>query len=262
MKHNHSCLFKTFLFVSTFFGILFFLINPAAAAEESDIENVRSKNLKPAFIEAAKSNEFGFGFNAGYFKPTNDVSSFEDVYGGAGLTYEGKFFQRLNNGFGWEARVGYFKKSGNLVTGPPRGGSLNPTRVGTDYTMIPITFSVQIDLAKLGWMDPIYLGSFWGGFGTITPFIEAGGGMYLISETTDNHPELDTDQQSKFGYHVGAGVEFRQLHPYKFFFRMDWNSISGLAGDGGATRIYEEKDLGGLFIVFGLDIDFARFSNK
>jgi hypothetical protein len=221
------------------------------------VEELTSKTSKPAFLEAAKAPEYGFGGSFGFFKPTGDLSSFNNVYGGAGLTCEAKFFQRFKNGIGWEARVGYFKKSGDLVTGPPTGGKLMSTGIGVDYRMVPVIFSIQLEFARLGWMDPVYLGSFFGGLGTLSPFVEAGAGVYMISEKSEKHPELDTDSESKAGYHAGAGFIFRKMNPYKLFFRVDWSSIPGLAGDSGATKAYDETDLGGFSILAGLDVDLA-----
>ena len=105
-------------------ALLIAIMGQTPCIETLAVEDIISKTSQPAFIEAAKAPEYGFGGSFGFFKPFGDLSSFNNIYGGAGFMYEGKFFQRFKNGIGWEARIGYFKKSGDLVTGPPAGGQL------------------------------------------------------------------------------------------------------------------------------------------
>jgi opacity protein-like surface antigen len=81
--------------------------------------------------------------------------------------------------------------------------------------------------------------------GSVVPYVGAGVGRYAYSETSDFADASDNVDASNVGFLVFGGAEFRVHRWVGIGVDAHFTRVSGILGDGGASREFGETDLGG-----------------
>lgn len=86
--------------------------------------------------------------------------------------------------------------------------------------------------------------------GSIVPYVGAGVGRYAYSETSDFADASENVDASHAGLLVFGGAEFRVHRWINVGVDAHFTRVTGILGDGGASREFGETDLGGTGIRF------------
>lgn len=144
--------------------------------------------------------------NGGYAKSSNEVTPTNDSWGG-GITFGAAYWRPVSPMISWGAEVSY----DNLGSVDYNNG------VSTD------TFSAHIFR-----VNPAMRFTFGAGVGP-SFFAQGGAGLYSVAGKYENSadPSLSTDaSSSKFGFNVGAGVNFPVGPKTKLNFQGTYHSVS------------------------------------
>lgn len=130
-----------------------------------------------AAVDNRSLGMFG-GVGAGYYSLYPTDIQVKDFYSG-GVTYKGFLGFKAESGLSVLGELGYYSEGNKSSIAP----------YGTQLSIIPISASVSYSFFKDS---------------TISPFIGAGLGLYLVKE---NDPDFVYLQTTKFGKHIFAGAD-------------------------------------------------------
>ena len=174
-------------------------------------------------------------------------------------------------GTSWFAASSTFAAILGGGTGQDFGGGLNITRgpgyleigarkfskagervfVGSDGQVFPLGIPTDVTLTPLeiaaGWR-------FRTRFGRVIPHLGAGYTRMKYEETSDFAESIENVSESFNGYHVVGGAEVRVARWVGLTGEVVWTSIPGALGDGGASKAFDETNLGGTSIRLTLVI--------
>lgn len=169
----------------------------------------------------------GFGQAGGTFFSAKD--SFETILDTAlGGMYGGGGQVAFGNGLFAQVGLNRFKKTGSraLVSGE------QIFRLG-----VPHTITLTPLEATVGYRDPR-------GRQTV-PYFGAGLGWHKLEETSPGLEATGDVDQTKIGYHLVGGAEFRLMPWIWLAGEGQWTWVPKALGDHGVSAVFEEKDLGG-----------------
>jgi len=180
----------------------------------------------------AAAGEFGVSLEGGYFDLTRASKSAKAVFAGSsgGFTGGGSIRYFLYRSLFLGAGARYFKRDGERVFVADASGT--PFRLGH-----PLTFRETPVYGMLGWR--FMAGS------SFKPYVALGAGSTSIEEKSVVGDIEDRQKQSKFSGHFMGGVEWgRGL--LRIGAELMYTTVPDTIGVGGVSKIYHEKDVGGL----------------
>jgi len=185
----------------------------------------------------ATAGELGISLEGGYFGMTNASKSAEAVFGGSSGGFTGggsvrySFFRSFFVGVGGR----YFSRDGQRVF--VADATSTPFRLGH-----PLTIREVPVYGMVGWrfMPDSHL----------VPYVALGGGATSLSEKSivGGIEDPPSQSQSKFSGHFIAGVEFGRS-VIRVGAEFMYTTVPDTIGIAGVSKIYGEKDVGGLSVV-------------
>ncbi len=122
-----------------------------------------------------------------------------------------------------------FSKAGERVF-VTSGGQVFPLAIPTEVTMTPLEIAA-------GWR-------FGTRFGRVIPHLGAGYTRMKYEETSDFADAGENVDESFNGYHLVGGAEVRVSHWVGLTGEVVWTSIADALGSGGASKAFDETNLG------------------
>jgi len=183
----------------------------------------------------AGAGEFGVSLEGGYFDMTNAHKSARAIFGdvSGGFTGGGSVRYLLTRSLFVGVGGHYFERTGQRAFVADANGT--PFRLGHPLTLrtIPV-------YAMVGWrFSPD---------ATLVPYVALGAGPTSIHEKSVVGGIEESQSQSKFSGHFLAGIEWGRS-PLRVGAELMYSTVPNSIGVAGVSKIYGEKDLGGLSIV-------------
>ena len=179
--------------------------------------------------------DWAVGMEGGYFDMTKASKSAKAIFDGksGGGTIGGFARLGLGQSFFVEAHGRYFQRKGERVFVADPSGPV--FRLGH-----PLTIRLTPFYAMAGYR--FLHGSRW------APYVALGLGATSYSEKSDVAGLLETSSKTKASGHMAAGVDFL-AGPVRFGAEVEYSSVPNTIGEAGVSKVYGEKDVGGLAIV-------------
>jgi hypothetical protein len=181
------------------------------------------------------SADWAIGAEGGYFGMSNAPNSAKAIFAGStgGGTGGGFIHLGLGESFFVEAHGRYFQKKGERVfvadpTSPVfRLGHPLTIRLVPVYGMVGYKF-----LRRSRW----------------APYVAVGVGATQYHEESDVAGLVETSSTSKVGGHLALGVDFL-TGPVRFGAEVMYSTVPNTIGESGVSKVYNEKDVGGISVV-------------
>lgn len=187
--------------------------------------------------QTAKAGDFGLMFDAGLRTMSNSPETEKAIFArkrgfgaGAGLTYDRGERWR----FGLEVRR--IARDGERAFAADR--TSEAFRLGH-----PLKLTLTESLASVSFL--------FGKMGPISPYVSVGGGVVSWKESSDIAGLVETANGTSGLFEGRVGVE-RQQGPIRLAVEGGITFAPNAVGVGGISKVYEENDLGGLFVVVKL----------
>lgn len=183
----------------------------------------------------AAAADWAIGADGGYFDMTNASKSAKAIFDGSsgGGTVGGFARLGLGQAFFVEAHARYFQRKGERVF------VADPTsqvfRLGHPLTIRLIPYYGMLGF-RVG-HSPRW-----------APYIAAGLGATSYNEKSDVAGLIETSSKTKAAGHVAAGVDLL-TGPLRFGAEIMYSAVPNTIGESGVSKVYGEKDVGGLSIV-------------
>ena len=181
-----------------------------------------------------RAGEIALVFDAGLRTMSNSPDTEKAIFGsekgigyGLGVTYDRGSRWR----FGVEGRR--IQRDGQRAFAADRNSEA--FRLGH-----PLTATLTEGLASAAWR--------FGKFGPVTPYIGVGAGVVSWNEESDIAGVIEKASGTSALFEARAGVE-TQAGPLRFGIEGGITFARNAIGAGGISKVYEETDLGGLFVV-------------
>jgi hypothetical protein len=185
----------------------------------------------------AAAGEFGVSLEGGYFGMTNASNSAKAIFGGSsgGFTGGGSIRYVLVRSLFLGVGGHYFTRDGQRVF--LADASSTPFRLGH-----PLTIREVPVYGMVGWrFTPA---------SRLVPYVALGAGATSLSEKSivGGIEDPPSQSQSKFSGHLIAGVEWGHS-VVRFGAEFMYTTVPDTIGLAGVSKIYGEKDVGGLSVV-------------
>jgi hypothetical protein len=185
----------------------------------------------------AVAGEFGISLEGGYFDMTNASKSAKAVFGNTsgGFTGGGSIRYVITRSLFVGAGGHYFSRTGERVF--LADANSTPFRLGH-----PLTIHEVPVYGMVGWrFSPD---------SRLVPYVALGAGVTSLHERSivGGIEDPMAQSQSKFSGHVMAGVEWGRS-VVRFGAEVTYTTVPNTIGIGGVSKIYGEKDVGGLSLV-------------
>jgi hypothetical protein len=194
-----------------------------------------------ALPQPAAAGEIALEGHAGYFQMT------------ASNTGSAMFGSDSGGTFGGALRESFWR--GAFVTAGARTFSKTGERVFVAAPASPVQ--------KLGFpltmrTTPIFLqlGYRFGDGHLIVPYLAAGGTLTLYKETSEVAGESFDKSASKAGFLGSVGVEVGR-GAVRFAAEGGWSTVPSAIGTGGVSQVYDEKDIGGKYVIGKIVLAFS-----
>jgi hypothetical protein len=178
--------------------------------------------------------DWAIGAEAGYHDLTNATNSAKAVFGGSGGFTAGGL-ARMGFGPSWFVAAGgrHFSRKGERVFVPP-------DKSGVFKLGHPLTLSVV----------PVYglVGYRFSPASRFDPYLAVGGGATKISEKSTVAGIPENDDRTKASANFAGGVEYG-LGSIRIAGELMYSIVPNSLGLGGVSKVYGEKDIGGLSVV-------------
>jgi opacity protein-like surface antigen len=188
--------------------------------------------LSPVAEAAA---DWAIGGDAGYQDITNARNSAKAVFGSSSGGFTGGGLLRYGFGPSWFVAAGgrYFSRKGERVFVPPDKSAV--FKLGH-----PLTLSVV----------PVYglIGYRFSPNSRFDPYLAIGGGATKHTEKSTVAGITETDTQTKASGNLVGGVEYG-LGNVRIAGELMYSIVPDSLGLGGVSKVYGEKDIGGLSVV-------------
>jgi hypothetical protein len=183
---------------------------------------------------AAGAADWAIGADAGYHDLTNATNSAKAVFGNSGGFTAGGL-ARVGFGPSWFVAAGgrYFSRKGERVFVPPDKSAV--FKLGH-----PLTLSVV----------PVYglVGYRFSPGSRLGPYVAIGGGATKITEKSTVAGISENDIRTKASGNLAGGVEYG-LGNIRVAGELMYSIVPDSLGLGGVSKVYGEKDVGGISIV-------------
>jgi opacity protein-like surface antigen len=183
----------------------------------------------------AAALDWGIGVEGGYSEMTNANKSAKAIFDGktGGGTIGGFVRVGLGQSFFLEAHGRHFQKTGERVFLADPAGEV--FRLGHPLTirMIPVYGAVGYRFLPNS---------------HFAPYVTIGLGATSYKETSDVAGLVETQSASKFSGHGALGVDYL-AGPLRFGVEVGYSTVPNTIGDSGVSKVYGEKDVGGLTVL-------------
>jgi hypothetical protein len=183
----------------------------------------------------AAAGEFGVSLEGGYFGMTNASKSAKAVFDGSsgGFTGGGSLRYVIGRSFFVGAGARYFERTGERVFVADATSPAFP--LGH-----PLTFRTVPVYGMVGWR---FMPD-----SRLVPYVAVGAGSTSVKEKSVVGGIEESQSQSKVSGHFMGGVEWGR-GPFRFGAEIMYTTVPDTIGVGGVSKIYNEKDVGGLSFV-------------
>lgn len=188
-----------------------------------------------ALASPAAAGELAVAVEGGYFDLSNSKKSAKAVFDGStgGATFGGSVRYAIDRGFFIAAGARVFSKDGERVAVVDPTGQVFPLGHPLKVRLLP--FYGQIGYRFRHGMK-------------LVPYVAVGGGSTSYREESTVGGVTDTQTQSKGSFHVAGGVEYG-TGSLRVGFEGMYATVPNTIGAGGVSKVYNEKDVGGLSAV-------------
>jgi hypothetical protein len=180
--------------------------------------------------------------HAGYLDLSRAKKSAQAVFDGSsgGGTFGGGLRYAFGSGFYVSAWARTFSKEGERVFVADSTGEVFPLGHPLEVRIVPLQLTLGYRL-RLGTL--------------VVPYVGAGGGVTRYREESTVAGVVETNEANKSSWHFLAGVEagsgtFRIAGEFGYLF------VPDTVGLGGVSKVYGEKDVGGVWVVGKLILAF------
>ena len=179
--------------------------------------------------------DWAIGVEGGYSDMTNAPKSAKAIFDGTtgGGTIGGFVHLGLGQSFFLEAHGRRFQRTGERVFVADSSGEV--FRLGH-----PLTIRLV----------PVYgaLGYRFGQGSHFAPYVTIGAGATSYRETSDVAGLIETQSATKFSGHGALGVDYL-AGPLRLGVEVGYSTVPNTIGEAGVSKVYNEKDVGGLTVL-------------
>jgi opacity protein-like surface antigen len=183
----------------------------------------------------AAALDWGIGVEGGYSEMTNASKSAKAIFDGSkgGGTIGGFVRVGLGQSFFLEAHGRHFQKTGErvFIADPP--GEVFPLGHPLTIRLIPVYGAIGYRFMPNS---------------HFAPYVTIGLGATSYKETSDVAGLVETQSATKFSGHGALGVDYL-AGPLRIGVEVGYSTVPNTIGDSGVSKVYNEKDVGGLTVL-------------
>lgn len=181
----------------------------------------------------ATAGDFSIAAEGGYLDLAASKSA-KAVFGSSGgATFGGSAAYRWSNGFYLSAGARYFSKKGERAFVADASSPAFSLGHPLTFRLIPVTATLGYRFRRQS---------------MLVPYAGLGFGIASSHEESNTAGEIDTLDQTKASGHLVAGLEVGR-GSWRVAGEVAYSSVPDALGLGGVSRVYGEKDAGGLSAV-------------
>jgi len=183
----------------------------------------------------AAALDWGIGVEGGYSEMTNASKSAKAIFDGSkgGGTIGGFVRIGLGQSFFLEAHGRHFQKTGERVFIADAAGEVFPLGHPLTIRLIPVYGAVGYRFLPSS---------------HFAPYVTIGLGATSYKETSDVAGLVETQSATKFSGHGALGVDYL-AGPLRIGVEVGYSTVPNTIGESGVSKIYNEKDVGGLTVL-------------
>jgi opacity protein-like surface antigen len=183
----------------------------------------------------AAALDWGVGVEGGYSEMTNASKSAKAIFDGSkgGGTIGGFVRIGLGQSFFLEAHGRHFQKTGERVFIADAAGEVFPLGHPLTIRLIPVYGAVGYRFLPSS---------------HFAPYVTIGLGATSYKETSDVAGLVETQSATKFSGHGALGVDYL-AGPLRIGVEVGYSTVPNTIGESGVSKIYNEKDVGGLTVL-------------
>jgi opacity protein-like surface antigen len=183
----------------------------------------------------AAALDWGVGVEGGYSEMTNASKSAKAIFDGSkgGGTIGGFVRIGLGQSFFLEAHGRHFQKTGERVFVADAAGEVFPLGHPLTIRLIPVYGAVGYRFLPSS---------------HFAPYVTIGLGATSYKETSDVAGLVETQSATKFSGHGALGVDYL-AGPLRIGVEVGYSTVPNTIGESGVSKIYNEKDVGGLTVL-------------
>lgn len=182
------------------------------------------------------AKDFSVALEGGYFDMTNARSSAKAVFGGSsgGATFGAELQITFAKGIFAAAGVRSFHKTGQRVFVADSSGQVFPLGHPLEVRLTPIYAALGYRLRRLG---------------PVVPYLALGVGTASFREESRVAGVVERESVSKAYGHAAAGLEYGARRWLRLAMEAAYSTVPDTIGVGGVSRVYDEKNVGGLSVT-------------
>ena len=183
----------------------------------------------------AAALDWGVGVEGGYSEMTNASKSAKAIFDGSkgGGTIGGFVRIGLSQSFFLEAHGRHFQKTGERVFVADAAGEVFPLGHPLTIRLIPVYGAIGYRFLPSS---------------HFAPYVTIGLGATSYKETSDVAGLVETQSATKFSGHGALGVDYL-AGPLRIGVEVGYSTVPNTIGDSGVSKVYNEKDVGGLTVL-------------
>ena len=183
----------------------------------------------------ATALDWGIGAEGGYSEMTNASKSAKAIFDGSkgGGTIGGFIRVGLGQSFFVEAHGRHFQKTGERVFVADPNGEVFHLGHPLTIRLIPVYGAVGYRFLPNS---------------HFAPYVTIGLGATSYKETSDVAGLVETQSATKFSGHGALGVDYL-AGPLRIGVEVGYSTVPNTIGESGVSKIYNEKDVGGLTVL-------------
>ena len=183
----------------------------------------------------AAALDWGIGVEGGYSEMTNASKSAKAIFDGSkgGGTIGGFVRIGLGQSFFLEAHGRHFQKTGERVFIADPAGEVFHLGHPLTIRLIPVYGAIGYRFLPSS---------------HFAPYVTIGLGATSYKETSDVASLVETQSATKFSGHGALGVDYL-AGPLRIGVEVGYSTVPNTIGDSGVSKVYNEKDVGGLTVL-------------
>jgi opacity protein-like surface antigen len=183
----------------------------------------------------AAALDWGIGVEGGYSEMTNASKSAKAIFDGSkgGGTIGGFVRVGLGQSFFLEAHGRHFQKTGERVFIADPAGEVFHLGHPLTIRLIPVYGAIGYRFMPNS---------------HFAPYVTIGLGATSYKETSDVAGLVETQSATKFSGHGALGVDYL-AGPLRIGVEVGYSTVPNTIGDSGVSKVYNEKDVGGLTVL-------------
>jgi len=183
----------------------------------------------------AAALDWGIGVEGGYSEMTNASKSAKAIFDGSkgGGTIGGFVCIGLVQSFFLEAHGRHFQKTGERVFIADPAGEVFHLGHPLTIRLIPVYGAIGYRFLPSS---------------HFAPYVTIGLGATSYKETSDVAGLVETQSATKFSGHGALGVDYL-AGPLRIGVEVGYSTVPNTIGDSGVSKVYNEKDVGGLTVL-------------